>query len=76
MLFGADGLLAGGPVIGVRDIEAFVDDIVAEIEAAPRSCRPRRAHDHGHDHGHGHGHDHGHGQGHGEQVEASERSGA
>ena len=78
VLFGADGLLAGGPVAGVKEIEAFVDDIVAELEDAPELPTPVEPHDHGHGHGHGHGHDHGHGHGHGhgDQVDASRSSGA
>ena len=67
MLFGADGMLAGGPVAGVREIQAFVEDIVAELEAAPAEVLcPRTSHDHGpreHDHGHGHEHVHEHDQG-------------
>ena len=62
VLLGADGLLAGGPVIGVREIEAFVDDIVAELAAAPELPAPGEtpndgAHAHGHGHGHGHEHE-------------------
>ncbi|AXH97600.1 MauE/DoxX family redox-associated membrane protein [Ornithinimicrobium avium] len=34
VLLGADGLLAGGPVNGVEDIEAFVADIAEELSAA------------------------------------------
>jgi cytochrome oxidase Cu insertion factor (SCO1/SenC/PrrC family) len=69
VLFGADGLLAGGPVTGVPDIQAFVEDIVAELEAAPPG--ELEADDHGHDHAHDHGHahddhDHGHGHAHGD----------
>lgn len=38
VLLGADGLLAGGPVSGVEEIDAFVDDIAAELEqAAPQA---------------------------------------
>lgn len=35
VLLGADGLLAGGPVNGVDDIEQFVADIEAELAQAP-----------------------------------------
>lgn len=34
VLLGADGLLAGGPVNGVEEIEAFVDDIEAQLAEA------------------------------------------
>jgi hypothetical protein len=82
VLFGADGLLAGGPVIGVREIEAFADDIVAELEAAPELPVPAEppddrhgpGHGPGHGHGHGHGHEHGHGHGHGHGHEHSHDS--
>jgi hypothetical protein len=68
VLFGADGMLAGGPVLGAKDIEFFVDDIVAELAAAPPEELvpfPPGLLDHEHDHddlddGHGHGHGHGH----------------
>ncbi len=65
VLFGADGLLAGGPVIGVREIEGFVDDIVAELEATPELRVPAQTpvgdeRGHGHDHDHAHGDHHGH----------------
>lgn len=33
-LLGADGLLAGGPVIGSSDVEEFVADVIAQIEEA------------------------------------------
>jgi hypothetical protein len=66
VLFGADGLLAGGPVVGVREIEEFVEDIVGELEAAPELPPPVEAH-HGHDHDHGHGHAHGEGHAHDHQ---------
>ena len=69
VLFGADGMLAGGPVLGPKDIEFFVDDIVAELAAAPPQELvpfPPGMFDHEHDHDHdldgAHGHDdHGHG---------------
>ena len=38
VLLGADGLLAGGPVNGVEDIEAFVGDIAAQLSEAPASA--------------------------------------
>ncbi len=70
VLFGADGMLAGGPVLGAKDIEGFVDDIVAELEAVPPSepvpfppgmfDHDHDGHDHeNHDHGDHDGHDHG-----------------
>lgn len=31
VLLGADGLLAGGPVVGRADVDAFVDDIAAQL---------------------------------------------
>ena len=31
LLLGADGLLAGGPVVGVDNVRAFVDDVRAEL---------------------------------------------
>ena len=34
VLLGADGLLAGGPVVGLMAVEAFVEDVVAELAAA------------------------------------------
>jgi hypothetical protein len=37
VLLGADGLLAGGPVLGGVDVPAFVDDIHAELQAAQQS---------------------------------------
>jgi hypothetical protein len=52
VLLGADGMLAGGPVAGTRAIIDFVDDILAELEAARL---PEQVEDTGHDHtGHGH----------------------
>lgn len=43
VLLGADGLLAGGPVNGVEEIESFVGDIAAELEAAePVPDQPAR----------------------------------
>lgn len=39
VLLGADGLLAGGPVTGLDEIEQFVDDIAAELsQAAPEQA--------------------------------------
>jgi len=58
VLLGADGLLAGGPVIGVREIEGFVDDIAAELEDAPGLPVAPEPHVHDHDHGLEHDHDH------------------
>jgi hypothetical protein len=55
VLLGADGYLAGGPVIGGHEVEGFVDDIVAELADAPVVAVPP---DFGHGHGHGHDHDH------------------
>jgi hypothetical protein len=63
VLFGADGMLAGGPVNGTRQVEAFVDDIVAELEAVTAERADLEAapdSHHGQDHGHDHEHDHGH----------------
>ena len=68
VLLGADGALAGGPVVGAGDVATFVEDIVAELRLGSRTCRcrsspstppsARQDHDHGHDHtsddGHGH----------------------
>jgi hypothetical protein len=69
VLFGADGMLAGGPVLGAKDIEYFVDDIVAELAAAPPQELvpfPPGMFDHDHDHDHDHDLDDGHGDhGHG-----------
>jgi len=68
VLLGADGALAGGPVAGAGDVTTFVDDIVAELAAAPEPpttplpMQPATAilgNDHGDGHGHGHGHGHG-----------------
>ncbi len=53
VLFGADGMLAGGPVVGASAIEVFVDDIVAELASAPLPEPPAFdpfLHDHDHDH--------------------------
>ena len=53
VLFGADGMLAGGPVLGAKDIEFFVDDIVAELASAPLPEPPAFDPffaDHDHDH--------------------------
>lgn len=33
MLLGADGLMAGGPVAGARDVERFVEEILEELHA-------------------------------------------
>ncbi len=59
VLFGADGMLAGGPVVGARDIEQFVDDIVAELASGPPpEPEPSFEHlGHGHDHDHEHEHE-------------------
>jgi hypothetical protein len=57
VLLGADGMLAGGPVVGAREIQQFVEDIVAELDAA---TVPEPATVHGHDHDHDHGHEHVH----------------
>lgn len=35
VLLGADGLMAGGPVAGERDVEQFVDDVMEQLAAAP-----------------------------------------
>ena len=35
VLFGIDGLLAGGPVTGVREIDQFVDDVYESLHGAP-----------------------------------------
>lgn len=43
VLLGADGLLAGGPVAGSRDVAQFVDDIVAEIGAAQNGAAETEA---------------------------------
>lgn len=40
VLFGIDGLLAGGPVTGVREIEDFVDDVYESLHGV----RPSRSH--------------------------------
>jgi hypothetical protein len=76
VLLGADGALAGGPVAGADAVTTFVEDIVAELAAAPElpeaplPMEPATVILGGHDHGHGHGHDHGdadtrdHGHGH------------
>ena len=72
VLLGADGALAGGPVAGANDVATFVEDIVAELDAAPElpggtaapgagepppsAPRPRRARCHGHGSDDGHGH--------------------
>jgi hypothetical protein len=71
VLLGADGSLAGGPVLGASDVAMFVDDIVAELDAAPELpeapplLEPAAAfvgsHDHGEHDAHGHGSDDGHG---------------
>lgn len=34
VLLGADGLLAGGPVLGAEDVTALVEEIIAQIERA------------------------------------------
>ena len=81
VLFGTDGMLAGGPVVGAQAIEIFVEDIEAELAAAPPSevaafpvdqpdrqpdSQPDHQPDHQHDHQHGHDDDHYHdGYGHG-----------
>jgi len=42
VLFGSDGMLAGGPISGVRDIDDFVDDIYESLhESAPPESAPR-----------------------------------
>ncbi len=61
VLFGADGMLAGGPVTGARAIEEFVDDIVAELASEPPPEPAPFQHDHDHDDDHVHSHDDGHG---------------
>ncbi len=72
VLFGADGLLAGGPVIGARPIEDFVAEIESELADAPPVEQAGTApvesepDEHGHrdDHsdsdGHRHSHSHAH----------------
>ncbi|CAM3665995.1 TlpA family protein disulfide reductase [Nocardioides zeicaulis] len=35
VLLGADGLMAGGPVAGERDVERFVDDVAEQLAEAP-----------------------------------------
>jgi hypothetical protein len=40
VLFGADGLIAGGPVIGARPIEDFVAEIESELADAPSLEEP------------------------------------
>jgi hypothetical protein len=71
VLLGADGALAGGPVRGADDVEAFVDEIVAELSSAqdqPLPLEPERAsigaREHGHD-GHEGEHQHTRDAGHG-----------
>jgi hypothetical protein len=51
VLLGSDGLLAGGPVAGAPDVAAFVDDVIAELEAAsaPNGERPQPVEDGLHD---------------------------
>jgi hypothetical protein len=78
VLLGADGALAGGPVAGAGTVTTFVEDIVAELDAAeelPEAAQPSEpasavlaGHDHGHGHGHDHGHGHGHAHGHGHDA--------
>ena len=36
VLLGADGLMAGGPVAGERDVEQFVEDVMEQLAEAPR----------------------------------------
>ena len=40
VLLGADGLLAGGPVDGIAEIELFVDDIAASLASQPMPLAP------------------------------------
>ena len=68
VLLGADGALAGGPVAGANAVVTFVEEIVAELSAAPDLPMPVEpehasigAPGHGHDHGHDRRSDDGHG---------------
>jgi cytochrome oxidase Cu insertion factor (SCO1/SenC/PrrC family) len=70
VLLGADGSLAGGPVTGAGDVAAFVEDILAELAAAPELPPPTLmepatvilgGHDDDHGEHDGHGSDDGHG---------------
>ena len=76
VLLGIDGQLAGGPVAGAENVASFVQDILAELEAAPQmqeepsGTEPAAVmlggHDHHHgDDGHGHNHQHSMADGHG-----------
>lgn len=44
VLLGADGYLAGGPVVGVASVQNFFDDIAAALSGAPESEAHPEAH--------------------------------
>lgn len=48
VLLGVDGLLAGGPVTGPDAIQAFVEDITTELEAARPSAATNASEEHQH----------------------------
>ncbi len=55
VLLGADGLMAGGPVAGEKDVAAFVDEVMLELTSPPREFGETPAGGSPHDTGRGGG---------------------